>query len=245
MLLRVEQVQVAFTVLLVSVLAGSVLCFVVIGWAQHARRKALARAANGVRMHFSPEDPFGLVRRYADFALIVGGHSARANNVTYGRLEGCPVRAFDFRFEVAHGTRRQTRRYSVLAIEMQPGLPGVLMWTDAGWESSPLSALRCDRRVGFWSYRGGEELARGLAGAREDTPPRGAGMEVRGSVLLAWTPATWWGGAKYAIGPDDATGLLNAVRPCRESDVAGRDEPSRLSGRDEFPRLGIENHSEG
>ena len=89
--------QVAFIALLIGILIAAVVSFAVMAGMRARRTHTTARISNGLQMRFSPEDPFDVPRRYPDFVLIANGHSPQASNVTYGRLEGHRVRAFDFR----------------------------------------------------------------------------------------------------------------------------------------------------
>ena len=115
-------------------------------------------------MRFSPEDPFDVARRYGSFALMASGHSPCVYNVTYGRLDGWALRAFDFRYEVGHGTRRATRHYGVIVAESEQTMPDVLMWNEQDWQGAPLVAHLADGQIGGWMYVGDPASAARLAG---------------------------------------------------------------------------------
>jgi hypothetical protein len=125
----------AFEYLLIAVLVAAVISFVVMGLAKVRRSRSLARAAHQRGNRFFRDDPFDVPRRYAKFALISSGHSPCAHNVTDGRLGGRSARAFDFRCELGHGTRRITRHYSVLVVGAAECPHRLLMWSDA--DASP------------------------------------------------------------------------------------------------------------
>lgn len=181
--------QIVFTILLTGVLLVAVVTFVVIALAQAHRTRSLRRESRQMGLRFSADDPFDVPRRYADFTLIGSGHSPRACNVTYGRLDGRFVRAFDFRYEVGHGTRRVTRHYKVIVLEAT--LPGLhlLMWNDDDTASAPLCARAVDGHVASWSYRGGGELAASLAHAQSMAAGQASSFEIGPAGLMIFTPA--------------------------------------------------------
>lgn len=181
--------QPAFVMALIAVLIAAVVSFVVMGLVQRRRARVLSRSAHKMGLRFSGDDPFDVPRRYADFVLISCGHSAQAHNVTYGRLAGLPLRAFDFRFEVGHGTRRMTRKYGVIVIETGKESPPALMWNTRDSQCVPLEALRCQARVGCWVCRGEEALVRELGSAADPLAEDALSMQTRGSVLMMWMPA--------------------------------------------------------
>ena len=180
--------QVAFTVLLTGILIAAVITFAVITIVRVRRTSRTAREAGEMEMRFSPEDPFDVPRRYADFALIGGGHSPKADNVTHGRIGGRYVRAFDFRYEVAHGTHRITRHYAVVIVELHRALPEVLMWNDDDTDSAPLQVRCGGGRIGCWSYRGEEELGRTLLEAAGGVADMGTSMQTCGNLFMLFAP---------------------------------------------------------
>ena len=180
--------QVAFMVVLIGVLVAAVVSFAVMGLLQHRRTNVLAGKAHRMGMRFSVEDPFDVPRRYADFARIASGHSASAHNVTYGRLGGLPVRAFDFRYEIGHGTRRTARHYGVVVIETSEALPPLVMWNDRDVECAPLASHQCDGHVACWAYLGPEPLAAAVGYACRALADRGAGMQAVGHAVMLCVP---------------------------------------------------------
>jgi len=180
--------QAFFVVVMVSVLVVSVAFFVVMGLRQKRRTEALSRRAHEMGLRFSVTDPFDIPRRYGDFALVANGHGGRAENVAYGRVGAWPLRGFDFRYELGHGTRRVTKLYSVVVVETELHLPTVLMWNDADVEFAPITSRHCDGRLDCWTYAGEETFARVLAGACGDLAGDAASIETRGSVLMLCVP---------------------------------------------------------
>jgi len=203
-------VQYAFVVLLVAVLVAAVATFVVMGLAKLRRTRNLARAAHQQECRFFRDDPHDMPRRYGGFAVISSGHSPRANNVTDGRLAGRPVRAFDFRCELGHGTRRLTRHYNVVAADALPPGPAVLLWPDHDRLLAPLAARNADGHVRCWSFRGNPRLATALAKGWTGNDETAPAIEVRGSVLLVATPARRSAAGQYAVSLDDVARLAAA-----------------------------------
>lgn len=146
--------QTILVVLLLAAPVAAVIVFAVGGVLQVRRRDRLARAAHEAGLLFSAQDPFDIARRYAGFALIGAGHSGRATNVTYGRLDGLPVRAFDFRYEIGHGTRRSARHYAVVVVESPHPLAPFLLWRAQDADMAPLAARAPSGRLGDWDCRG-------------------------------------------------------------------------------------------
>ncbi len=179
----------ALMAVLVGVLMTAVISFVAMGLATVRRTRRLGRKAHERGMRFFPDDPFDAPRRYGEFAVISGGHSPRANNVTDGRVDGRSLRAFDFRCELGHGTRRTTRHYSVVVAEADRAAPYLLMWHDADAELAPLAARDCRWHVGAWRYRGPAALAAALAEACADLADTGGSIETRGTTLMVAAPA--------------------------------------------------------
>ena len=180
--------QDTFTLLLIGVLIASVVSFVVMGFRQLRRTSSLARKAHEMDMHFSPSDLFDVPRRYGGFALISSGHGPRAYNVTHGYVRGVPVRAFDFRYEVGHATRRTTRHYAVIVVQTHMALGKLVMWHVDDAQAAPLSCGAGARRVGKWMCCGDLELARTLAEASGPLADRGASTEVRNDTIMFCIP---------------------------------------------------------
>jgi hypothetical protein len=166
----------------------------VLGLLQRLRRRAMERRAHEAGLHFSAEDTFDVPRRCAAFALCAAGHSPQASNVTYGRVRGLPVRAFDFRYEAGHGTRRSTRYYGVVLVEAgtrpAPALRGdVLMWNGRDAARAPAAAQRPDGTLRGWSWRGDARQARWMADRCEALAASGLSVEVRREGVLFCFPA--------------------------------------------------------
>ena len=180
--------QDTFTLLLIGVLIASVVSFVVMGLRQLRRTNSLARKAHEMDMHFSPSDLFDVPRRYGGFALISSGHGPRAYNVTHGRVRGVPVRAFDFRYEVGHATRRTTRHYAVIVVQTHMVLGELVMWHIDDAQAAPLSSSIAARRVGKWMCCGDMELAYTLAEASGPLGDQFASAEVRNDTIMFCIP---------------------------------------------------------
>ena len=177
-----------FTVLLIGVLIASVVYFAVMGLVQRGRTRRLARTAHEMNMHFSADDPFDVPRRYAGFALLAAGHSLRASNVTYGRLDGTPVRAFDFRHELGHGTRRITEHYGVIVAETDVPVRPVLMWHERDAEAAPLAARDSQRRIGCWRLVGDEAFGSFLSEACGPLAADDASIQTYGTAVMVCVP---------------------------------------------------------
>ena len=205
-----QLLQTLFMLVLVGVLAASVISVGIMALMQIARTRRLAGEADAIGMRFAPEDPFDAPRRYADFALVNNGHSPRASNVMYGRLGGRAVRAFDFRYEIGHGTRRVTRHYDVVVIETDSELPASLMWHQDDREFAPL-AVRSGAQADIWSISGD------LAFIEKARPPLDAlaaagavSMQSCGTVLMLFAPElSRKEGYRHRI--SDAVGLMDVV----------------------------------
>ena len=180
-------VQIVFIILFVAVLIVSVICFAIVGLMQVSRTRRLSGQAHQLGMHFSASDPFDLPRRYADFALISNGHSPRANNVTHGTLSGKTVRAFDFRYEVGHGTRRMTRHYSIIVVETDRALPETVMWKQGDTESVPIGTPQDNPRIGSWMFCGDSETTASIARTLGDLPAEGAAVQTCGPAMMVFT----------------------------------------------------------
>ncbi len=207
-----ELVHTVFVGLLVGVLAASVLTFVVMGLRRLKRTRRLARAAHEQHRRFFVDDPFDVPGRYGEFALISAGHSPRADNVTDARLFGQAARAFDFRCELGHGTRRSTRHYTVLAAETARPVGRVIMWHDNDAELAPLLARCGEGHVGPWRYAGDAALAATLARAAGELSDADASIEVRDRVVLLAAPAFGRSGGREVDLPA-MEGLLAALQP--------------------------------
>jgi len=200
----------AFVAALLGVLAAAVVTFVVMGLAKVRRTRRLAGSAHRRGRRFFRDDPYDVPRRYAGFALISSGHSPCANNVTDDRQAGRAVRAFDFRCEIGHGTRRMTRHYNIMTADCPEAEGPVLMWPDGGADVPPLAARDPDGRVAGWSFRGSRRLADALAGAWPGSPGTEPCIEVRDAVLMVAAPAGRSAGS-YGVSFDEVGPLLAAI----------------------------------
>ena len=205
------QFQYAFMAVLVGVLLAAVVSFVALGLSKVRRTARLSRAAHQGGMRFFPDDTAQLVGRYADFAVIGSGHSPCANNITDGRMRGRAFRAFDFRCEIGHGTRRMTRHYSVVVADAQCPPERLLMWNDSDKELAPLAARETDGRLAPWSYRGSARLAARIAAACPALAEGTSSIELRGSTLMVFAVPVRRARAGYAVDLAHVEALLQAV----------------------------------
>lgn len=182
--------QDTFTPLVIGVLivTASVVSFVVMGFRQWRRTNSLARKAYEMKLHFSASDLFDVPRRFGGFALISNGHGPRAYNVTHGHIGKTLVRAFDFRYEIGHATRRMTRHYAVIAVQTRMSMGQLVMWHVDDVQAAPLSNNIGSRRVGQWICRGELELARVMAEANAPLSDQSVSVEVRNDTIMFCLP---------------------------------------------------------
>ncbi|MBT3200201.1 MAG: hypothetical protein HN350_09810, partial [Phycisphaerales bacterium] len=180
--------QEIFTLLLIGVLIASVISFVVMGLRQLCRTNSLTRKAHEMDLKFSPSDHFDVPRRYGDFFLVSGGHGPRASNVTYGHILGAPVRAFDFRCEIGHATRRMTRHYAVVALKLRSAIGNLVMQHVDDVQGRGLPEGMGTRTIESWSCRGDLKLAPFLAEACEALTDQIISVEVRQDVIMLSVP---------------------------------------------------------
>ena len=218
-------------VILVIALLAAMISFVVMGIRHLGRARVLARHSHERGLRFSREDPFNIPKRYRDFALISCGHSPRACNVSHGRIDLWNVRAFDFRYEVGHGTRRMTCHYSAIIIDTRIDLPDVLMWNDADAEHAPLGVREGDGRVDCWCFTGSCALADVLKNAADSLAPEGLSMQVRGPMLMLTLPAIHRRQWDYTVWMDAAMQFPGILRDFQGQ--VDRREPGTLLGASE------------
>lgn len=202
---------VVMAILTVALLATAV-SFVVMGIRQSRHTRRLSRQAQDRNLHFSPDDPFDIPERYHRFALLSCGHSPRATNVTHGRLDALPVRAFEFRYEIGHGTRRATCRYAVVIVDMQTQADDLMMWNRSDAEQAPLETRQVHGEAGCWSFTGAANLADRLAHAAGELAAEGLSLQVQGSEVLFCIPASRQRGRDYFTWLAEAARLAEAVQ---------------------------------
>ncbi len=169
---------------LLTALAASVAAWI----KRRRRRLLLSRQANQMGLRFWVSDPFNIPGRYGEMAVIAGGHSPVAHNVTYGQMSGLAVRAFDFHCEVGHGASRATQRWGVVLVEMPHPTAGALLLRGAcpGLVGRPL------RQSPPWMCAG--DAAAGAVLAKALSPLEALGdccIEAHGAALLAALPAAF------------------------------------------------------
>jgi len=207
-------VQYALLVILIGALCGGVFALVWMAWNQRRRRKQMARLAHEMGMKFSSQDPFELSRRYSSFALFSAGHSRRAENVMYGRHGSWYFRAFDYSFELGHGTRRLVRRCSVIVADTDLAPPAGLLWHVDDTDHLPLPVAGTVARAGPWLLlRGGEhavELSE-LFGTFGEQP---VNVETAGRSVMLWLNGIWQV-PEFAARIRQAAAALDALRARR------------------------------
>ncbi|MGC9454949.1 MAG: hypothetical protein ACP5HU_08790 [Phycisphaerae bacterium] len=179
-----------FAIVLTVVLLAAVVSVTVMALRQRRRRRRLAQQAHVAGLRFAPEDPFDVALRYRRFALMEAGHSPRAHNVTYGRLHGLPVRAFDFRYEVGHGTRRLTCHYAVTVAETERRLSSVLLWSSGDMQTAPLAVRHCRTCVGPWVCDEASGAGAKLASAVADFGADGGSIQACGGTVMLCRPGS-------------------------------------------------------
>lgn len=214
--------------LLVLALLAAAVTFIVMGLLLWRRSRRLAAFSHAHGLHFSPGDPHELPVTCGQFALLGCGHSPRASNVAFGQLDSFHVRAFDFRYEVGHGTRRMGRHYSVVLIDTSLLLPGVLMWNTDDADNAPLPVRQVDGQTGGWVYTGNAVLAELLKDAAGDLRQRGLSLQAHGCELLLALPM----GRKHSLRYSDwlNDGLAIARRLVRSEQTLQEQASLRLAG---------------
>lgn len=190
-----QWVLMSFLVLAAALLMG-------VGLAQRRHRGALARLAEQLGLRLAVRDFMGLPARYARCLLMQAGHSAYAQNILFGRLGNCFLRAFDYRFEVGHGPQRQSCRLTVVAGETQRQRPSAAVWREA----PAAAALVCMERLATSPqgdrWVGDESSVRELAAAwPQELGP--VTLLTAGRVVLAACPGK--------LTPQALTELLHAT----------------------------------
>ncbi len=183
--------QTLFVLLLICVLVSCLAAMAAMGVMQCKRSNRLARKAYDRQLHFAMIDPFDIPRRYEGFALVSCGHSSLAHNITHGHVGGCPIRAFDFRYEVAHATRRVARHYIAVVAETDNALPRLVMWHEQDHAAMPLTHIGRSVRMGSWYCIGQGDVLTGLVGRLEKLFGDGVvNVETRGASLMICSPVT-------------------------------------------------------
>jgi hypothetical protein len=197
--------------ILTVALLATVVSFVVMGIRQNCHTRRLARQADEQGLHFSPDDPFDIPERYRRFALLSCGHSPRARNVTHGRLDALPLRVFEFCYEIGHGTRRTTCRYTAVIVDLQTEVDDLMMWNHSDAEQAPLETRQVHGDVGCWSYCGATHLANRLSRTAGGLASEGLSLQVRDSEVLFCLPGTQTRGRDYFTWLNEAVSLVHAI----------------------------------
>lgn len=198
-------------VMLVVALLATVGYVVVLGIRQWLRARTLARLAGERTLRFSRDDAWNLPEQFCDFALMRCGHSARASHISHGRLHGQNIRAFNFRYEVGHGTRRMTRHYGVVVAEMAAPMPETLMWNRHDAEHAPADMHQADREVGCWACTGNGVLADIVRDGALSLAEEGLSVQAQGKHVMFALPGwqgEWW---NYTMWLDQVAALLDQM----------------------------------
>ncbi len=199
--------------ILTLALLATAVSFIVMGIRQSLHTRRLARQAEEKRLLFSFDDPFDIPERYRHFALLSCGHSPRATNVTHGRWDSLPLRAFEFRYEIGHGTRRTTCRYTAVIVDLQVKPGDLILWNHSDAEQAPLETRLMHGEVGCcWSYSGAANLADYLAQAAGELATAGLSVQVQGSDILFCLPVARQDNKDYFTWLADAVRLAEAIR---------------------------------
>lgn len=196
--------------ILTLALPAAAVSFVVMGVRQTRHARRLARQADERGLHFDSGDPYDIPERYRRFTLLSCGHSPRATNVTHGRLDSLPLRAFEFRYEIGHGPRRTTCRYSAVIVDLQSDVEDLLMWNQSDAQQAPLEARKVDGQAGLWSYQGRMHPAERLARIADSLAEEGLSLQVRGGELLLSLPAERPRGKDYFTWLDEAIQIASS-----------------------------------
>jgi hypothetical protein len=179
--------DIAFKAVLMCILGASVVSFVVMGIIQHRRVASMGAAAHRMNLLFSTQDPFDLVFRYDKLVLFQAGHSPHVSNVAHGRIDSLPVRAFDFRYEVGHGSSRTTRAYSVVMIETARPAQEFLLWNCGDMEYAPLACSGCVK-VDGWLMCGDMDSARKSAGICGELARDALSVQCLAGAVVVFAP---------------------------------------------------------
>ena len=152
------------------------------------RTLSIARYADKAGLSFSREDGFEIPLKFGFFVFFSCGHSPRVSNIVYGRMNGSSIYAHDFCYEVGHGTRRLTRYYRVVIIDVPEVSSDLLMWNDIDAAAAPMSIRQISGRYGNWSYAGRRELAECLWHEFSEIADCGVSFEITGGHLLLCVP---------------------------------------------------------
>ncbi len=182
------------------------------GLRRSAHTKSLARHAHKWGIRFSSEDPFDIPVRFGEFALISCGHSPRACNVMHGRLREWPVRAFTFHYEAGHGTKRTTRHYGVVVVELSTKFPDVLMWNTTIDDQAPLEVRNSDGHVLCWSFVGSKKVADAVSDSALAMGEKGLGIQIRGDILMLSMPDFGSGQWDYTTWVDEVLAIPTALQ---------------------------------
>lgn len=191
--------------LLVAILLVAFAMFVIKGYLRNRRNRRFARRIVAKGLRFSIDDPFDIYHRYQKFAVINGGHSPIAEQVASGRLDDWSVRAFNFHCEVGHGTRRETRYYSIVVFETPQPLPEFCLWSQMNAEMAPLEFRTSAGKLDGWRYSGDERIAKSLAEAMSGENMHNGLVQLNGNAVMFCLPqsakmevcfADWIGRAK-------------------------------------------------
>jgi hypothetical protein len=210
-------VQIIIMAILTAALLATAASFVVMGIRQKRHTRRLAGRAGEKGLHFSSDDPFDIPERYRRFALLSCGHSPRARNVTHGRLDALPLRAFEFHYEIGHGTRRTTCRYSAVIVDMQTEADDLMMWNHSDAQQAPLETRQVHGEVGCWSFRGSARLAQRLAQTAGGLAAEGLSLQVLGAEVLFCLPEAPSRGRDYFDWLNEAELLAEAIQRPEDS----------------------------
>lgn len=99
-----------FFILIITAIAYSII-------SAGRRTEALLLAASRKGFEFSRSDCFGIPNMYSYLDSLSKGHSRKAYNVMYGRLDEYESKAFDYTYQTGSGKSQTTHHLSVVLLD--------------------------------------------------------------------------------------------------------------------------------
>lgn len=191
-------------IMLLPLVAGLTVLVGLGAYRLHRRRQA-ADAAERLGMRFAARDERHALLRYAGSHLLQAGHSAHAENVMTGEINGRRLTVFEQLYEAGHGPHRLTRRATVVAISASPLRSGFLVWPwDSARECGMLILPPASAAAGpSWRAVGDLEQAGMAARAWDRMVARDACLHVSDGCVLAMTASL--------VSPGELPGFVGKV----------------------------------
>lgn len=174
---------------------------------QRRFRRAMARLARRLKLHYTPEDRLDLPARFAELRLMRRGHNRRTGHVMTGATPcGC-ITCFRLAYEIGSGGCRDVRQWMVAVLETDYDLPFRVFrpaddragapdaWLDvipdgamASPEEGPIRVWKHgddDATEAAWPSEGAQIE---LASAVLRNQPAAIGLIVQGHLIAACSP---------------------------------------------------------